>query len=106
MVVLQDDASRGRMPVMGVRVGVVAGSRVITVRVGDTEIEARRLWCPRSKAQPSSSHLRTARWHRVVTHASGHSGISSARSRALSVHAAGAPEMACSFGAPGRRAAP
>jgi hypothetical protein len=38
MVVLQDDASRWRMPVMGVRVGVVAGSRVITVRVGDTEI--------------------------------------------------------------------
>ena len=68
MVVLQDDASRGRMPVMGgVRVGVVAGSRVITVRVGDTEIEARRLWCPRRKAQPSSSHLRIPHtWSSIV----------------------------------------
>jgi hypothetical protein len=45
--------ARGRMPVMGgVRVGLVAGSRVITVRVGDTEIETRRPWCHRSAVVP------------------------------------------------------
>lgn len=36
----------------------------------------------------------SAPWHRVVTHPSGNEAISSASSRALSVHTAGAPEMA------------